>query len=111
MSAWVVGVAIGAAYLITNGLKGDPQLELQKDTYNSSVKPSTDGVTSAEVRKAWTDTRFVQFGDMHADLATAEKAKLARQVQAQQSVAQAFDSGMNPPEIQGVLMTFDRLGV
>lgn len=111
MSAWVVGLALGTAYLITRNGPHVRMLESTKEEYYAAANPSTNGTTSAEVRKAWGDINFSRFGDMREELAVSQKMKLDEEVKRQQAEVQAFDAGPSVPEIQGVMMTFDRLGI
>lgn len=46
MSAWVIGLAAGAAYLVNKNAGRNGPLEDAKAVYNSGVTPSTDGATS-----------------------------------------------------------------
>lgn len=109
MSAWVLGLALGAGYLINKNLSHQGILDKAEQKYNSAAEPSTDGATSAEVRTAWANTDFARFGDMQEDLPKEQKRALAQRVDSHRASVEAYD---NPPgsvaEIQGVLLTFDR---
>jgi len=111
MSAWIVGLALAAGYLINKNLQVSGLLDKAERVYNGAAKPSTDGVTSDEVRSAWANTDFTKFGDMQEDLAASQKLSLAAKTENQRALVEAYDA---PPgserEIQGVLLTFDRLG-
>lgn len=112
MSAWIIGLAISAGYLINKNLAVQSRLTEAEAEYNSAAKPATGGVTSAEVRTAWKNTDFSTFGDFNSDWSQSEKRKVvAREAAAAESV-QTFESGAGGvlPQIEGVLMTFDRLG-
>jgi hypothetical protein len=109
MSAWIVGLGLAAGYLINKNIAVRARLDDATAEYNKAAKPATGGVTSAEVRKAWRNTDFTRYGDMSEDLAQSQKMELDRKVQDQQSVVEQYDASSVPP-IQGVLMTYDRLG-
>lgn len=109
MSAWVVGLALAAGYLINKNLAVSTQLENATAAYDNAAKPATGGVTSAEVKSAWRNTDFTRFGDMAEDLAQSQKLELDSKVQAQRSVVEQYDASVVQP-IQGVMMTYDRLG-
>lgn len=111
MSAWVVGLALAAGYLINKNVAvmSSKLNDIERDYY-SAAEPSTDGATSAEVRRAWANTDFTRYGDMTEDLATSQKLELERKVQSQKDDVALYDAGVAVPPIQGVLMTFDRLG-
>lgn len=109
MSAWIVGLALAAGYLINKNLNVRAKLEDATAEYNKAAKPATDGVTSSEVRQAWRNTDFTRFGDMSEDLAESQKLELDRKVQSQKLAVEQYDASTVQP-IQGVLMTYDRLG-
>jgi len=111
MSAWILGLALGAGFLINKNIKVSGLLDSAERTYNSAAAPSTDGATSAEVRNAWANTDFTKFGDMHQDLPASQKMSLASKTEDQRALVQSYDT---PPgserEIRGVFLTFDRPG-
>lgn len=109
MSAWIVGLALAAGYLINKNISVRTQLENASQNYNRAAKPATDGVTSAEVRKAWRNVDSTRFGDMAEDLPLSQKLDLDQRVQAQRAAVEEYDAPTMQP-IQGVLMTYDRLG-
>lgn len=109
MSAWVVGLALSAGYLINKNLKLQSVLESAQVKYNTAAQPAEKGVTTAEVRKAWANTEYTRYGDMSEKLSQAKKQELDQKVQAQQQQVQEYDAPQ-VPQIQGVMMTFDRLG-
>lgn len=112
MSAWIVGLILGTVYLIVyNNATPEGELSVAERQYRSQVRPADENSsTSAEVRQAWADTKFTRFGDMREELSTNMKEELDRGVQKQRADVQAFEAPV-VPEIQGVMMTFDRLGV
>ena len=110
MSTWLVGLALAAGYLINKNIHAQTQLENAEAEYNNAAKPSTDGATSAEVRRAWGNTDFVQYGDMQEHMPQGEKTALNQKVQQQMETALSYDAGASVPQIQGVLMTYDHLG-
>ena len=109
MSAWIIGLALAAGYLINKNISVRTQLEDASAEYNKAAKPATGGVTSSEVRQAWRNTAFTRFGDMAEDLAESQKMELDRKVQVQREAVEQYDAATVQP-IQGVLMTYDRLG-
>jgi len=107
MSAWIVGLALGAGYLINKNIQLPTQLELAEREYNGQAEQSTDGATSAEVRKAWADTNFSKFGDFNESMPKSEQNAINREVTNQLEQVEAYDAPILP-KIEGVLMTFDR---
>lgn len=110
MSAWLVGLAVGAGYLINKNLSMNGILLKAEQRYNNAAGPSTDGVTSEEVRTAWANTDFAKYGDMHEDLSTSQKSALLAKQERQLASVEAYESVAGQPEIRGVLLTYDRLG-
>ena len=105
MSAWVVGLALAAGYLINKNIQVSSRLEDAKAEYNNKAAPATSGVTSKEVRKAWANTDFAKYGDMAEELTQAQKDSLHARVLAQRQEVEQYDAS-EVPSIQGVMMTF-----
>lgn len=111
MSAWVVGLAIAAGYLINKNLTVQSRLTQAEAEYQGAAKPATGGVTSAEVRQAWKNTDYDTYGDFNVDWSQQEKDRVvAREQQVAQSVQSYDEHAEALPQIQGVMLTFDRLG-
>lgn len=107
---WVAGLAVAAAYMMNKNMtEVKSQLDSAENKYNSAAKPATGGVTSKEIRKSWANTDFVKYGDMSEDLTKAQRNALDEKVQAQQALVEKFEVE-NVPQIQGVMLTFDRGG-
>tara|TARA_R100000951_G_scaffold115508_1_gene123806 strand:+ start:1532 stop:1864 length:333 start_codon:yes stop_codon:yes gene_type:complete len=109
MSAWVVGLALAAGYLINKNIQVRSRLETSKAEYNTVAKPATGSVTTGEIRTAWANTDFTRYGDMSEDLTQRQKDALDAKVVAQQEAVEQYDAS-EVPSIQGVLLTYDRLG-
>ena len=109
MSAWVIGLALAAGYLINKNVQVKSKLENAAAEYNSAAKPATDGVTSSELRSAWRNTDFTRFGDMSEDLSSSQKNALDQQVRDQNAAVEKYDAP-SVPAIEGVLLTYDRCG-
>ncbi len=109
MSAWIVGLALAAGYLINKNIQVSNRLQDSIAEHHSSAKPATDGVTTSEVRASWANTDFAKYGDMSEDLTRSQKDALNSNVQQQQQVVQQYD-GLAATPIQGVLLTYDRFG-
>lgn len=94
MAAWVLGLSLGAGYLFnTTSL-----LRLKT--------PSSNGVTSAEIRGLRGDTRFVKYGDMSEELPTAQIEKEQQRLEQQ---AREFDAGAAPvPPLKGAWLSSER---
>ena len=105
----MVVLALGAGYLINKNIQVRSRLEDSKAEYNSAAKPATGGATSREVRAAWANTDFTRYGDMSEDLTMNQKQLLDAKVAAQQQAVEQYDAS-EVPQIQGVLLTYDRLG-
>jgi hypothetical protein len=111
MSAWIVGLAIAAGYLINKNLTVQSRLTQAEAEYQGAAKPATGGVTSAEVRRAWKNTDFDTYGDFNADWSQHEKDRVVeKEQQAAQSVQSYDEHAEGLPQIQGVMLTFDRFG-
>lgn len=111
MSAWVIGLGLAAGYLINKKMAIVGQLEKSAAEHYSGVKPATDGVTSAEVRSAWKRTDHVKYGDMNMDLSKKEMDVLVSGEERAASLVEDFDRAGQTPQIEGVLLRFDHLGV
>ena len=111
MSAWVVALGLGAGYLINKNTIIQDKLAESVAAFNSSAKPATGGVTSSEVRDAYKRTDFVKYGDMNADLPKKQMDALLEKERVRESDVERFDAGPPAPQIQGVMLTYDRLGV
>ena len=108
MSAWIVGLAIAAGYLINKQAQIQNAVSRAEAEYQGAAKPSTTGVTSSEVRAAWKNTNYSTYGDFNSDLSQAEKDHLVAGEHAASEAVQAYDGTL--PQIQGVMLTFDRYG-
>ena len=109
MSGWLIGLALGAGYLVNKNMAFKGQLDASVAKFQSAVNPATDGVTSAEVRSAHKRTDHVKYGDMNSDISTLQKERLEKNQTLAASEVEAFEMGSEP--IVGVLMQFDKLGV
>jgi|TARA_Y100000389_G_scaffold200801_1_gene242026 polyhydroxyalkanoate synthesis regulator phasin len=112
MSAWVVGLGLAAGYLVNKNVVLKNQLAESVQEFNSAARPATGGVTSEEVRA--THRRVddhVKYGDMNAALSKKRMDKLYSDEQAAARDAEQFDAAQGPAQIQGVLLSFDSLGV
>jgi len=112
MSAWVVALGLGAGYLINKNTVIQDKLAESVERFNSAAKPATGSVTSKEVRDAYKRTDFVKYGDMNSDLPKGQMDCLLEKERRRESAVEAFDAGpTGPSKIEGVLLTYDRLGV
>ena len=108
MSAWVIALGLAAGYLINKNMVISGRLDQAISEFNSAAKPSTSGVTSAEVRTAWKRTDHVKYGDMNSDLPRKEMDTLAAGEEKAAQEVQQFDG---QDTIHGVMLHYDRLGV
>jgi len=107
MSAWVIGLGLAAGYLINKNLQMTGQLnESIAQFENSGAEPSTDGATSAEVRKAYTRTDFVKYGDMNTDLPKRQMELLSAGEAKHASEVQEYDQHGESAPILGVMLQF-----
>jgi hypothetical protein len=111
MSAWVIGLGLAAGYLINKKMAIVSQLETAATEFNSAVGPATEGVTTAEVRSAWKRTDHVKYGDMNSDLPRKQMDVLSAGEERAASAVEQFDQGGSTPQILGVMLHYDRLGV
>jgi len=112
MSAWVVGLGLAAGYLVNKNVVLKNQLDESVEEFNSAARPATGGVTSSEVRATHrrVDDHTI-YGDMNAALPKKRMDELrSRQLAASEETEQ-FDAAQGPAAIQGVLLSFDSLGV
>ena len=105
MSAWIVGLALAAGYLINKNIQIKGTLQNAEAKFNSAANPSTNGTTSSEVRKAWTNVD--NYSDMNSDLTLSAKQALHEKAEQQRNLVESYEAG--PSSIEGVLMTFDRV--
>jgi len=107
MSTWLIGLGLSAAYLINKNLQMTGQLnESIAQFENSGAEPSSDGATSAEVRKAHTRTDFVKYGDMNTDLPKRQMELLSAGEAKHASEVQAYDQQGAAGPILGVMLQF-----
>ena len=111
MSAWVIALGLGAGYLINKNTVIQDKLAESVAAFNSGAKPATGGVTSSQVREAYKRTDFVKYGDMNTDLPREQQEHLAAKERARASDVEQFDADASLPQIQGVMLQYDRLGV
>jgi uncharacterized protein involved in exopolysaccharide biosynthesis len=110
-AAWVLGLALAAGYLINKNVQVSSQLKNSIAEYQNAAEPSTDGATSAEVRKAWANTDFTRYGDMAEELRSSQKVALDSRVELQRAQVEQFETAHVPSSsIQGVMLTFDGSG-
>ena len=110
MSGWIVALGLAAGYLINKNVTIKNQLHESVEKFQSGARPATGGVTSAEVRTAHKRTDHVKYGDMNTDLPREQMDSLHSAQMAAASQAEQFDAGPSPPQIQGVMLHYDRLG-
>ena len=111
-SAWVIAVGLGAGYLINKNVVLKNQLDESVTKFNTAAKPATGGVTSAEVRSAWKRTDHVKYGDMNTVLPKSEMDGFIRKQENDAAEVEKFEVGSTPlPQILGVMLHYDRLGV
>ena len=111
MSAWIVMLALGAAFLVRKNLEMGHVIAASVKEYNSAAQPA-DGLTSQEVRQVQrTVPPGVKYQDINLqDLPASDvRALVSAQQRAAQEVA-AFEAP-NPEPIQGVYLEFDNRGV
>lgn len=109
MSLWTVGLALAAGYLINkNLLTSKGTLENSESQYYSTTEPATDGTTTAEIRQAWTSTAYNRFGDFREDLSESQKLEVDRKRKLMRDQVEAFEAPVRLPEIEGVMLTFER---
>ena len=105
MSAWVLGLALSAGFLMNKNFQTKSRLIQAESEYQGAAEPATDGVTSEEVRKSWRNTDFARFGDYAEDLDHKEKLHINRLVEQQHSAVESFEGAhASSVPIQGVLM-------
>ena len=76
MSAWIIGLAIAAGYLINKNVQAVERVTRAESAYQGAALPATGGVTTAEVRSAWRNTDFSTYGDFNSDLSKAERNRV-----------------------------------
>ena len=105
MSAWVLGLALGAGYLINKNVQVSNRLQDSVAEYQSTAEPADEGVTSEEVRKAWMNTDSVRNGDFAEEIPRERRASIQHAQQMAERAVQQFEAPTTQP-IEGVLMTF-----
>ena len=105
MSAWVLGLALSAGYLINRNLQIHRRLETATQQYQNAAAPATGGVTTEEVRTAWKDTVGTKIDTMAEELTSSQKALLHERVQQQRQVVDQFDAP-STPQIEGVMLHY-----
>lgn len=109
MSAWVVALGLSAGYLINKNLVMGSRLAESITTYNTAVKPATDGPPTREIRRVQrTIPDADKYQDMNLQDLSAQDVKELTQVQAQaHQTVSAYETSASP-EIEGVYLHFDR---
>ena len=122
MSAWVVGLALSAGYLINKNLHFKSKIDkLEEATtkYNNAVEPASPGPTTKAIRKTQSDpTRTVgksggRYDDFNQENGTS-RAEMNQVLAVQDSLAQEVQNYELPPrfpEIEGVMLLRDNFGI
>ena len=109
MSAWILGLALSAGYLMNKKLHVNAGLHDAIAKFNSAALPAdSNGATTAEVRKAWANTDGARMGDVADDLNASQRLDLEQKMAQQQQEVDAFDG--SAAQIQGVMLNFDQGG-
>ena len=117
MSAWIVGLALSAGYLINKNLQVKDQLEQAAAKFNSAAKPATGGLTTQEIRDVSKDANYSvgKSGGRYDDFnPKGSRAQMEQVVSLQRNVAQQvqeYESAESVPEIQGVMLMRDNYGI
>ena len=109
--AWVVAIAVAAAYLINKKLQMDHELERAVTDFNAAAKPD-DTLPSSEIRKVQrsADNATLQADYNMADLDVSDVQKLNQLQQGASSGVQAYEADPRLSEIEGVYLTRDNFG-
>ena len=110
MAAWVLGLSLGAGYLFNKKLLNTTSLlEEAEKQYQGVKKPSSNGITTSEIRGVRADTRFAHFGDFSEEVPHPEKLDLVKEQQRMQQQAREFDlREAEPAPLKGVWLSSER---
>ena len=111
MSAWVIALGLGAGYLINRNTAIASRLDNSIAEFQGAAPPATDGATTQELRSALKRTDHVVYGDMNALMPRKQMNQLVQKQQSAASEVEAFDAGIAPPQIRGVMLAYDSTGV
>ena len=103
MSAWVLGLLLGAGYLFKNHKL--PALAVAESEYQGAANPATDGVTTAELRATRKDISHTEDSDFNSKLPQAERNVLLEAQGRQRDEVAAFN-GETAGHIQGVFLQY-----
>lgn len=108
MSAWGIGLALGAAYLVNKKFHLDGRLQQAVAEFEGAADPATDGVTSAEIRASHRQpaTRSEVYNQK---LPKEERNILEAKAAAAAQEVKAFD-GTSTTEIEGVYLQMATFG-
>ncbi len=104
MSAWLLGLGMGASYLMLKKANMQQTLLDEAQTkFNSSAKPETVGPTSDAIRDIQgTVPNATRFENMSTKIPTTERLALEGAQKAQAASVSEFENAARLPEIQGV---------
>jgi hypothetical protein len=119
MSAWIVGLALSAGYLINKNLHVKNQLEQATTKFQMSAEPAEPGPTSAEIRTKQQDPDISgtasggTFDDFYQGAGSSKQhmQQIVNVQQSQKAVVQNYESRVALPEIEGVMMLRDNFGI
>ena len=105
MSAWAIGLALSAAYLIQKKLRITNRLDESIADFQSAAKP--DCLPSSEIRKVQATVPAAdRYQDMNMqDLDPRDADAIVKQRERARADVVAYES-QAPPPIQGVYLTF-----
>ena len=107
MSVWLVGLTLGAGYLMNKKITMMQNVEEKVHEFNSGVGAAVPGPATATIRQV---QRTLPQSDVQQGI--NEKAPVARQKyikaaqEAEHQAVGAYESASQLPEIQGVYLTF-----
>lgn len=119
MSAWILGLALSAGYLINKNLQVTDRLEQATTKYQSAAKPADPGPTSKEIRTKQGDARYAsgksggEYDDFNQGTGSS-RAQMNEVVASQKAAAkkvEEYETQHRHPEIQGVMLVRDNYGI
>lgn len=105
MSVYIVGLALAAGYLVNKNIN-TRVLDNAEAEYNDATA-SSGGATTAELRAAWKNTSDTRFLDMAEDVSETRKLAMDAGVAKERRAVEAYEAS-SLPQIQGVVLSFDR---
>ena len=113
MSAWVLGLALAAGYLVNKNLVMQTRLQEKVHEFNESAAPADPGPQTATIRAVQRAVPLEEkFQDVNlARLSTQRVQEIGDAADRASAAVASYEQPASYPEIQGVYLLRDNYGV